>query len=166
MRERGFTLIEVMAAVAILAIALLSLLRANNQTIYLKAHARDITTATLLAQERLALLHLDPNALEEESEGDFGDRFPAWRWTVTAEEVATPFDYAGLDPVQAVSGTEPPAEGSAQPRPSGSGQEESETLYKLTLTVLWPDGVSEGALSIVEYLAIVLEEPAFGRGAQ
>lgn len=166
MSTRGFTLLEVMAAVVILAVALLSLLHANTQTIYLKAHARDITTATLLAQERLAAFRLDPDALEEESEGDFGDRFPAWRWTVMKEEVDTPFDYAGLEPIQTVSGEGPSAEGSAQSRQSGSGREEGSTLYKLTLTVLWPDGVSEGALSIVEYLAIVPDEPGFGGGAQ
>ncbi len=78
----------------------------------------------------------------------------------------TPFDYAGLEPIQTVSGAEPPAAGSAQPQQSGSGQEESPTLYKLTLTVLWPDGVSEGALSIVEYLAIAPEEPGFAGGGQ
>ena len=166
MSTRGFTLLEVMAAVVILAIALMSLLRANNETIYLKAHARDITTATLLAQERLAAFRLDPDALEEENDGDFGDRFPFWRWMVTKEEVDVPFDYSGLEPIETVGGAEPSEQGSAQPQQAGSGQEESSKIYKLTLTVLWPDGISEGALSIVEYLAIAPEEPAFAGGAQ
>ncbi len=159
MSTRGFTLIEVMAAVVILAIALLSLLRANNQTIYLKAHARDLTTATLLAQERLAEFRLDPDSLEEESEGDFGDRFPYWRWIVMKEEVETPFNYSDLDSIQTVSGAPISEQRSAQPQQSRLGQEKLSTLYKLTLTVLWPEGVSEGALSIVEYLAIAREEP-------
>ena len=150
MKRGGFTLIEVMAAVAILSIALMSLLRANNQTLLLKAHAQDITTATLLAQGRLADLRIDPDSIEDESEGDFGEEIPYWRWTLTKEEVDIPFDYASLPPIQTVSSLESGDGADA----SGPDRENVPVLYKLTLTVLWPDGASEGKLVIVEYIAV------------
>ncbi|MFQ5459119.1 MAG: prepilin-type N-terminal cleavage/methylation domain-containing protein [Myxococcota bacterium] len=152
MRRGGFTLIEVMAAVAILSVALLSLVRANNQTLLLKARAQDITTATLLARARLADLSIDPESIEEESEGDFGEQFPNWRWTLSREDVAIPFDYAGLPPIETISSTET-AEGMGGREPAARDPEDTPQLLKLTLTVLWPAGASEGELAIVEYLA-------------
>ena len=51
--ERGFTLLEVLIALAILALALPILLGLRNWDLDLHARAKDITTATILAQEKL-----------------------------------------------------------------------------------------------------------------
>ena len=51
--EHGFTLLEVLIAVALLAIALPILLGLRNFDLDLQSRAGELTTATLLAQEKL-----------------------------------------------------------------------------------------------------------------
>lgn len=156
----GFTVMEVMAAVVILAIALMSLLRANNQSVMLRARTQDITTATLLAQERLASFRTEIETLEEESEGDFGEAFPYWRWTMEKEEVEIPFDFGELETVKSVTGGDEDEAGGAAAGAGTSGAAENEPtpLQKITLTVFWPEGVREGSLTFVEYFAPRPEE--------
>jgi general secretion pathway protein I len=52
--ERGFTLLEVVISLGILALALPILLGLRNWDLDLHARAKEITTATILAQEKLA----------------------------------------------------------------------------------------------------------------
>ncbi len=52
-REDGFTLLEVLLAIALLAIALPVLLGLRNFDLDLHARAEELTAATLLAQEKL-----------------------------------------------------------------------------------------------------------------
>jgi general secretion pathway protein I len=51
--EQGFTLLEVLIAIAILAIALPVLLGLRNFDVDLQGRAEELTAATLLAQEKL-----------------------------------------------------------------------------------------------------------------
>jgi general secretion pathway protein I len=51
--ERGFTLLEVLIALGILALALPILLGLRNWDLDLHARANELTTATILAQEKL-----------------------------------------------------------------------------------------------------------------
>ena len=145
-RRRGFTLIEVMAAVMILAIALLSLLRANEQTLLLKGRAQNITTASLLAQEKISEILIDPAALAESEEGDFGERFPYWRWRMENEEIDLPYDFDALQDSEA-SGTGTGA-GS-----SPLADDALPTIQYVTLTIFWPEGNGEAELTVVEYVA-------------
>lgn len=92
----GFTLLEVMIAVAILAIALPVLLGLRNWDLELRHQARQQTMATLLAQEKLLeteLMGVPPlgeqqGAFNEPPPGfppsvDTTDRAPGFRWTRT-----------------------------------------------------------------------------------
>lgn len=49
----GFTLLEVIIAVAILGISLISLLRAQQDALRATAYARDLTTAAFLAEDKI-----------------------------------------------------------------------------------------------------------------
>ena len=81
----GFTLLEVVIAVAILALALVTLLQTQNTNIALVAESERVTTATLLAQRHMTELAMgDPPALGEE-DGNFasqknGDELSLYRW--------------------------------------------------------------------------------------
>jgi len=55
---RGFTLLEVLAAVAILAMAILSLYSLQNQSIELSSYVNEMTIATLMTKGRIAELEL------------------------------------------------------------------------------------------------------------
>ena len=69
--QGGFTLLEVIVAIAILALTLPILLGLRNWDLDLHAKARDITTATLLAEEKLTEAELSPTFPLGETSGDF-----------------------------------------------------------------------------------------------
>jgi general secretion pathway protein I len=75
-----------MIAMAILAIALVAVYQSQSQSIAMASDSRFLTTASLLAQGRMALLDAaDPAALKAEI-GDFGEDFPDYTWQVTIED--------------------------------------------------------------------------------
>lgn len=69
--ENGFTLLEVLIAIAILALALPVLLGLRNFDLDLHARAGDITAATLLAQEKLIEAEQSSVFPIGETSGDF-----------------------------------------------------------------------------------------------
>ena len=69
--ERGFTLLEVLIALGILALALPILLGLRNFDLDLHARAKELTTATILAQEKLAETELGPPLPIGEIGGEF-----------------------------------------------------------------------------------------------
>lgn len=69
--ERGFTLLEVLIALGILALALPVLLGLRNFDLDLHARAKELTTATILAQEKLAETELGPPLAIGEVQGEF-----------------------------------------------------------------------------------------------
>ncbi len=71
--RRGFTLLEVLIAVTILGVAVVSLLGLQARNIRLVAEAQDITVAGALASQLIAASHVDPLLAEGESRGTFSD---------------------------------------------------------------------------------------------
>ena len=69
--SRGFTLLEVLIAMAILALALPILLGLRNWDLDLQSRASDITAATMLAQEKLIEAELSLVFPIGETTGDF-----------------------------------------------------------------------------------------------
>ena len=84
----GFTLLEVMIAVAIIAIALMAVLGSQSQGLSLAGESRFNRTATLLAQGKMAEIEAvkDQRDLNSDS-GDFGDEFPGYVWQLSVNEV-------------------------------------------------------------------------------
>ncbi len=83
----GFTLLEVMVAMAIIAIALTAVLGSQSQSVSLASEAKFNTTAALLAQSKMAEIRLKkPDDLISDS-GDFGEDFPGYLWQVTLNSV-------------------------------------------------------------------------------
>lgn len=81
----GFTLLEVMIAMAILAIALVVVFQSQSQSISMASESRFLTTASLLAQSKMAEMEAaNPGELGSGS-GDFGDDYPGYSWRATVE---------------------------------------------------------------------------------
>jgi general secretion pathway protein I len=89
---RGFTLLEVLVAVAVLGLALVSLLGLHVRNIDLIARDARITEATMLARGLMAEVDAGPFPELGLSDGDFEldypERYPGVRWE--REVVTTP----------------------------------------------------------------------------
>jgi general secretion pathway protein I len=80
--EQGFTLLEVLLAIALLAIALPVLLGLRNFDLDLHARAEELTTATMLAQEKLLETELLGVYPVGEVTGEFQDNPPGVQLTL------------------------------------------------------------------------------------
>ena len=85
----GFTLLEVMVAMAIMAIVLVSVYRMQSQTLTMNTAARFYTQAPMLAQSKLAQLESDSSEIVAGDSGDFGDKFPGYTWSISTDEVSS-----------------------------------------------------------------------------
>lgn len=91
--EKGFTLLEVMVAMAIAGIALVALLALANRSVGVQERLQRITQATLLAQEILTGLETEAwqgRADLREEEKAFAEPFSAYRWRTTYEDTPIP----------------------------------------------------------------------------
>ncbi|MFP3911216.1 MAG: prepilin-type N-terminal cleavage/methylation domain-containing protein [Desulfobacteraceae bacterium] len=86
-RARGFTLLEVMIAVAIIAIALVAVLGAQSRSLSVTDESRFNTTAALLAQAKMAEVEAGGEQALVSRSGDFGENFPEYRWVLSMERV-------------------------------------------------------------------------------
>jgi len=85
----GFTLLEVMVAMAIMAIVLVSVYRMHSQTLTMNTATRFYTQAPMLAQSKLAQLEAAPLEMLAGDSGDFGDKFPGYSWSISTEQVSS-----------------------------------------------------------------------------
>ena len=83
----GFTLLEVMIAVAIVGVVLVTVLGSAAQSVSVAAVSRFNVTAAALAQQRLFALERLPYADLADDEGDFGDDYPGYRYRVEVQEI-------------------------------------------------------------------------------
>lgn len=88
----GFTLLEVMVSIAIIAIAFVVLLGLKNSDITINEYTRNLTAATLLAQTKISEIELMGFPELGEASGDFGEDHSGFRWREIVSP--TPFDFA------------------------------------------------------------------------
>ena len=87
---RGFTLLEVMVALAIMAGVLLTVISSVNYHLSVVAADREETTAVLLARQKLDEMEL---AGKMEKNGTFAPDHPSVRWETTT----TPAELPGVN---------------------------------------------------------------------
>lgn len=85
--NKGFTLLEVMVAVALLAIALTTLLGSQSQSVSFANSAKFETMAAVLAQSKMSEIVLESDSFSSDG-GDFGDDYPGYAWEATVSEIA------------------------------------------------------------------------------
>jgi hypothetical protein len=106
-RRAGFTLLEVVIALAILAVSLFVLIDAQSSAVLMTIDAEKTLTGTYLAQEKMseAMLRLEYEGFREGdidedgdfgdmggedglgADADFGDSFDGYKWAYTIREV-------------------------------------------------------------------------------
>ncbi len=87
----GFTLLEVLVALAILSIALVVLLGLRNQDVNLVDATRHLTVATALARMKMVETDLEGFPGLGEADGEFGEGYSDFHWHRVVS--STPFDY-------------------------------------------------------------------------
>lgn len=127
--ERGFTLLEVLIALGILALALPVLLGLRNWDLDLHARANELTTATILAQEKLIETELGELLPIGETGGEF-QAIPLGS-QATAELTNRPSNYRWK---RIVSSTPLPV------------------VREVKIQVLWPRGTTEEMVEVSTYV--------------
>jgi len=79
-KNKGFTLLEIMISVSIIALIFTSLFRMQSGTIGLAKAGKFNSIAPALARQLLVRMEQDL-ANWSESEGDFGENFPGIKWS-------------------------------------------------------------------------------------
>ena len=87
--EHGFTLMEVMVALSVVAIALMAIYRMHTQTLFMDARGRFDTVAVMLARQKLADIETLNLADLSSDSGDFGDDHPGYAWKIQSELVSS-----------------------------------------------------------------------------
>jgi len=88
--QKGFTLLEMMIAMSILTIAIVSIFKLQGQSVNMITSVRFYTQAPLLA--RLALSRFEARIIAEDPDldtdsGSFGDDFPGYDYSIIAQEL-------------------------------------------------------------------------------
>lgn len=94
----GFTLIEIMVAIVILAIALTGLTQGLTTALSSSKESELQTTAALIAAGQIELLRAQTDWTDGSDQGDCGVALPLYRWRQTV----SPTDIAGLHEVDVV----------------------------------------------------------------
>lgn len=86
--DNGFTLLEVMIALAIVAIALVTLLSLSNRSIMVQERIQKLTRATLLAQQLMSEQELvgTESRTWEPQEDVFAEPFSDFRWQISFQD--------------------------------------------------------------------------------
>jgi general secretion pathway protein I len=126
---RGFTLLEVIVALAILGIGLTLIIELFSGGLRLGRASEDYTKAVNYASSKMQEIMTQDNVEEGTGEGEFDDRF---RWQVEAKKV-------DILPGEKSTEFKPPVE-----------------LYKLTIDVLWKSGSKERSARLETYRTIKL----------
>ncbi len=110
--QRGFTLLEVMIALAIISVALVTLLSLGTSSIRVHGRLQHTTQATLLAQQKMAEVEVgaEQGTLQPNDDEDFfATPFADYRWHIAYTD--TPLATVKMVTVTVSWGTHEPHEG-------------------------------------------------------
>jgi prepilin-type N-terminal cleavage/methylation domain-containing protein len=82
----GFTFLEVVVSLAVMSVGIVAVLEAFSAASRLSLQDEYITTATHLAISKMEEVEKETAITAGAQEGDFGDDFPDFRWTLDIED--------------------------------------------------------------------------------
>lgn len=85
--QKGFTLLEMMIAVSIVSIVLVSVYRIHAQSLAMIEAARFHAIAPTLAQGKMAEILMKSKEDITSDSGDFGENFPDYAWKADVEDI-------------------------------------------------------------------------------
>jgi general secretion pathway protein I len=85
-KNTGFTLMEVMVAMSILAIALVAVFQMQSQSVSMSTESRFLTTASLLAQSKMADMEGAVSLVSQTQKGDFAPDHPDYGWSLNVAD--------------------------------------------------------------------------------
>lgn len=148
--KKGFTLLEVMLALAVFAFAITAIVGFNARGYVNDARARRLTTAVSLAKAKMAEYQIDidkeitKGAFPEEKtdEGTFETPFEDYKWKVEVKKVELP-----LPPLGEGVG------GATKQMMDMMTKQISDSVRELKLTVSWVEMERDRSFSVVTHLA-------------
>jgi prepilin-type N-terminal cleavage/methylation domain-containing protein len=165
----GFTLLEIMVAIAILSSTLVVLLSIVTNNVRSTNHAKMTTSATLLARTKMVdiedeILDNGFTDSDENATGSFKDLgYPQFRWETSIERIELPSDLAQRSRDQATTQSQDAKDPmslltgfmggmmSSFIEPIRNGLQES--VRKVTVRVLWDEhGRPDRSFEVVQYL--------------
>lgn len=175
--QRGFSLIEVLIAMAILAVALVALIGTQSKSMVVNDHARQLTTASILAHDQMLALESELlkdgfNADTEFRSGYFdGREYKAFKWEALIEVLdldpenlasemqgqllGTDSDAGALSGASAVSSQLPSMLGFVTLMLQNLTQER---IRKVTLAVRWDDLKGEHVYTLRHFI-VMMQKP-------
>jgi prepilin-type N-terminal cleavage/methylation domain-containing protein len=86
-KNRGFTLLEIIICLGLIALVLVAVFHLQAQNLDLQSEAQFMTTATCLLQDRLSQIQAVETIKEGTNSGDFGEDYPDYTYTQEVTEV-------------------------------------------------------------------------------
>ena len=86
-RDDGFTLLEIIICLGLIAVVLVAVFHLQAQNLDLQSEAQFMTTAACLLQERLARIQGLEEIEKGTNSGDFGEDYPDYTYTQEVSEV-------------------------------------------------------------------------------
>jgi general secretion pathway protein I len=94
-KDSGFTLLEVMVALAIVGIALVVMLGLVQRSILVNSRLQQMTRATLLAKQKMSEVETGVHLLDEQQQGEFAEPNQNYSWRADY----TPTPLTGIEQV-------------------------------------------------------------------
>jgi prepilin-type N-terminal cleavage/methylation domain-containing protein len=165
--SKGFTLVEIMIAIAILSVGLLSIYTAQGNSLRASGNAERIQTAAMLARQIMTqkMIEVEKNMQKgtfppdkEEDTGEFEAPLDQYRWEYSVRKVEIPIGGGG--------GGAPPAEGgeggaNANQAPESAqnalaqmvSKKLSDTIREINVKVIWEELGEEQSIKVTTHVA-------------
>lgn len=165
----GFTLVEIMIALAILAVGLVSLYTAQGNSLRASATAERMQVGAMLAREKMTekMMEIEqglakgafPEDKEEET-GTFEPPFEDYRWEYTVRKVEIPIAGAGESAGEGEAGGDPRAAENNQAPASAQAnvakvvsKKIAESVREINVRVIWGEFEEEESIKVTSHVS-------------